>query len=159
TPTVPHPHFTRISLAQEVFAEDNPLAAFSRLFGMGTSAPSTNMAALARLAAQQKSILDTATADLTALQKSLPGSEAMNVHAYATSLRALERRLTAPGGTMAACDTSKFNPTGFTVPQVSDPNQAAYNQTANKGVVADLQMEIARLTLACGRSRVVTLLF
>jgi len=27
TPTVPHPHFTRISLAHEVFAEDNPLAA------------------------------------------------------------------------------------------------------------------------------------
>jgi hypothetical protein len=159
TPTVPHPHFTRISLAQEVFAEDNPLAAFSRLFGMGTSAPTTNMAALARLAAQQKSILDTATADLTALQKSLPGSEAMKVDAYATSLRDLERRLTAPGGTMAACDTSKFNPTGFTVPQVTDPNQASYNQTTNKGVVADLQMEIARLTLACGRSRVVTLLF
>ena len=159
TPTVPHPHFTRISLAQEVFAEDNPLAAFSRIFGMGTSAPSTNMAALARLAAQQKSILDTATADLTALQKNLPGSEAMKVDAYATSLRDLERRLTAPGGTMAACDTTKFNPTGFTVPQVGDPNQAAYNQTANRGVVADLQMEIARLSLACGRTRVVTLLY
>jgi hypothetical protein len=160
TPTVPHPHFTRISLAQEVFAEDNPLAAFGRIFGAGTSAPSTNVAALARLAAQQKSILDTATADLTALQKSLPGSEAMKVDAYATSLRNLERRLTAPGGTITtACDTTKFNPTGFTVPQVSDPNQAAYNQTANRGVVADLQMEIARLSLACGRTRVVTLLY
>jgi hypothetical protein len=159
TPTVPHPHFTRISLAQEVFAEDNPLAAFTRIFGMGTASPSTNMAALARLAAQQKSILDTATADLAALQKNLPGSEAMKVDAYSTSLRDLERRLTAPGGMMAACDTSKFNPTGFTVPQVSDPNQASYNQTTNKGVVADLQMEIARLSLACGRTRVVTLLF
>jgi hypothetical protein len=159
TPTVPHPHFTRISLAQEVFAEDNPLAAFARIFGTGTSMPNANMAALARLAAQQKSILDTATADLTALQKSLPGSEAMKVDAYSTSLRDLERRLTSTGGTMSACDTSKFNPTGFTVPQVSDPNQASYNQTTNKGVVADLQMEIARLSLACGRTRVVTLLF
>jgi hypothetical protein len=161
TPTVPHPHFTRISLAQEVFAEDNPLAAFSRLFGMGTSSPSTNTAALARLAAQQKSILDTATADLTALQQSLPGSESMKIQSYSDSLRALERQLTSTGagGMMAACDTTKFNPTGFTVPQVSDPNQASYNQTANKGVVADLQMEIARLTLACGRSRVITLLF
>jgi hypothetical protein len=160
TATVPHPHFTRISLAQEVFAEDNPLAAFTRLFGMGTSMPTTNMAALARLAAQQKSILDTATADLTALQKNLPGSEAMKVDAYATSLRALEHRLTAPGGgVMAACDTTKFNPTGFAVPQVGDPNQAAYNQTVNRGVVADLQMEIARLSLACGRTRVVTLLY
>jgi hypothetical protein len=159
TPTVPHPHFTRISLAQEVFAEDNPLAAFSRIFGMGTASPSTNTAALARLAAQQKSILDTATADLAALQQSLPGSEAMKVDAYATSLRDLERRLTAPGATTSACDTSKFNPTGFTVPPVGDPNQASYNQTANKGVVADLQMEIARLSLACGRTRVVTLLF
>jgi Protein of unknown function (DUF1552) len=159
TASVPHPHFTRISLAQEVFAEDNPLAAFTRLFGMGGSSPSTNMAALARLAAQQKSILDTATADLTALQTGLPGSEQMKVQAYSDSLRALERRLTAPGAMMGTCDTSMFNPTGFTVPQVSDPNQASYNQTDNKGVVADLQMEIARLALACGRTRVVTLLF
>ena len=45
------------------------------------------------------------------------------------------------------------------MPQVGDPNQASYNQTANKGVVADLQMEIARLALACGRTRVVTLLY
>ena len=42
---------------------------------------------------------------------------------------------------------------------MGDPNQASYNQTANKGVVADLQMEIARLSLACGRTRVVTLLY
>jgi len=158
TATVPHPHFTRISLAQEVFAEDNPLAAFTRIFGMGTPSPMTNMAALAQLAARQKSILDTATADLTALQKSLPPSEAMKVDAYSTSLRDLEHQLTTSGGPLS-CDTTKFNPTGFTVPQVTDPNQAAYNQTANRGVVADLQMEIARLSLACGRTQVITLLY
>ncbi len=159
TPTVPHPHFTRVSLAQEVFAEDNPLAAFARLFGMGTSSPTANMAQLAQLAAQQKSILDNATADITALASALPGSEKAKVDAYTTSLRDLERRLTTSGGMMSTCDTSMFNPTGFTVPQVSDPNQASYNQTDNKEVVAELQMEIARLTLACGRSRVITLLF
>jgi hypothetical protein len=158
TPTVPHPHFTRISLAQEVFAEDNPLAAFSRLFAMGTTTGG-DTAALARLAAQKKSVLDTAAADLAALQQNLPGSESAKIDAYSTSLRDLERRLTAPDAMMATCDTTKFNPTGFKVPQVSDPNQAAYNQTANRGVVADLQMEIARLSLACGRTRVVTLLF
>src|SRR5207302_9779073 len=54
---------------------------------------------------------------------------------------------------------STFNPTKLTVPQVGDPNQASYNQTANRGVVADLQMENARLALACGRTRVVTLVF
>ena len=159
TASVPHPHFTRVSLAQEVFAEDNPLAAFASIFGgMNTTASSTNMAALAQLAAQQKSVLDTATADLTTLQNALPGSEQMKVQAYSDALRALERRITT-GGMMSACDTTMFNPTGFTVPQVSDPNQASYNQTNTKGVVADLQMEIARLALACGRTRVVTLLF
>jgi Protein of unknown function (DUF1552) len=163
TPTVPHPHFTRISLAQEVFAEDNPLAAFARIFAAGSALPdnSANVAALARLAAQKKSILDNAALDLAALTTGLPGSEKMKVQAYTDSLRALEQRLTTPGAMSmtAACDTSKFNPTGFAVPQVSDPNQASYNQTANRGVVADLQMEIARLSLACGRTRVVTLLF
>src|SRR4029078_2898153 len=39
TATVPHPHFTRISLAQEVFAEDNPLAAFACVFGIVTASP------------------------------------------------------------------------------------------------------------------------
>ncbi len=81
SPAAPHPHFTRVSLAQEVFAEDDPLAAFSRIFGMGTSSPMTNMAALAQLAARQKSILDTAAADLTTIQKSLPASEAMKIDA------------------------------------------------------------------------------
>jgi hypothetical protein len=161
TSTVPHPHFTRISLKEEVFAEDNPLAAFARIFGQTMNMPMTAPAA-ALLAAQQKSILDTATADLNSLMSQLPGSEKQKIGAYSDSLRALETRLTAPGGGLmsANCtDFSSFNPTGFAVPQVSDPNQASYNQTANRSVVADLQMEIARLALACGRTRVVTLLF
>src|SRR5262249_45697771 len=134
TPTVPHPHFTRISLAQEVFAEDNPLAAFARIFGAGTPSPDTNMAALALLAKQRKSVLDTAAADVAALSQGLPGSERLKVQSYTDSLRDLEMRITAPGAMSmsgAACDTTKFNPTGYTVPQVSDPNQASYNQTKN----------------------------
>ncbi len=157
TPTVPHPHFTRVSLHEEIFAEDNPLAAFARLFGQTNSSTADSAALLAR---QQKSILDNATADLDSLMGKLPGSEKRKIEAYSDSLRALEHRLTGPGSALAACtDLSTFNPTHFTVPQVGDPNQASYNQTANRGVVADLQMEIARLALACGRTRVVTLLF
>jgi len=162
TATVPHPHFTRINLKQEVFAQDNPLAAFADLFGSSSGTPMTAPAA-ALLAAQQKSILDTATGDLTSLMSQLPGSEKAKIESYSDALRALEQRLTAPGGGMMSADCNEsaatFNPTGFTVPQVSDPNQASYNQTNNRGVVADLQMETARLALACGRTRVVTLLF
>jgi len=162
TATVPHPHFTRINLKQEVFAQDNPLAAFADLFGSSSGAPMTAPAA-ALLAAQQKSVLDTATGDLASLMSQLPGSEKAKIQSYSDALRALELRLTAPGGGMMSADCNEsaatFNPTGFTVPQVSDPNQASYNQTNNRGVVADLQMETARLALACGRTRVVTLLF
>jgi hypothetical protein len=160
TPSVPHPHFTRLSLKQEVYAEDNPLAAFARLFGAGASGGAGPMTNTALLAAQQKSILDTATADLQALSASLPNSEKQKIASYTDSLRALERHLTSPGAMSASCsDFSGFNPTHFAVPQVGDPNQASYNQTANRAVVADLQMEIARLALACGRTRVVTLLY
>jgi hypothetical protein len=166
TPTVPHPHFTRKSLKEEVFAEDNPLAAFARVFGTGTSGPTatSTMADVARLAMQQKSILDAANADLTSLSATLPNSEKAKISSYTDSLRALERRLSTQGVTSssnsATCsDFSAFNPTHFAVPQVGDPNQASYNQTANRAVVADLQMEIARLALACGRTRVVTLLY
>jgi hypothetical protein len=144
-------------LKEEVYAEDNPLAAFARLFGQSMTMSSDGAALLAK---RKQSILDHATADLNSLKTSLPGSENQKIEAYTESLRALERRLTETGPTSAACtDFSTFNPTGFKVPQFSDPNQASYNQTANKGVVADLQMEITRLALACGRTRVVTLLF
>ncbi|HVZ73202.1 MAG TPA: DUF1552 domain-containing protein [Polyangia bacterium] len=161
TPTVPHPHFTRRSLKEEIFAEDNPLAAFARIFGSSTGSTATSMADAARLAMQQKSILDAANADLTALTSTLPNSEKLKIGSYTDSLRALERRLSDQGVTSTATcsDFSGFNPTHFAVPPVGDPNQASYNQTANRGVVADLQMEIARLALACGRTRVITLLY
>ncbi len=156
TPTVPHPHFTRVSLAEEVFAIDDPLAAFAQIFGQGMS---TTPGGAALLAQQQKSILDNATADLKSLQSSLPPSEKLKIDAYTSSLRALEARLTAGGAVTASCANPPFNPTGFQVPQVTDPTQATYNQTAYQGVVADLQMETARLALACGRTRVITLLY
>jgi hypothetical protein len=117
--------------------------------------PTANAALLAK---QRKSILDVATADLASLSQALPNSEKQKVASYTDSIRALERRLDSQG--VSACaDLSGFNPTHFAVPQVNDANQASYNQTANRAVVADLQMEIARLALACGRTRVVTLLF
>jgi hypothetical protein len=156
TPTVPHPHFTRISLAEEVLAEDNPLAAFSRVFGQGMSATPAGATLLAQ---QQKSILDNAAADLRSLMNGLPPSEQAKIDAYSTSLRVLEQRLMTASQATAACTNPPFNPTGFTVPNVTDPTQATYNQTQYQGVVADLQMEIARLALACGRSRVITLLY
>jgi hypothetical protein len=156
TSTVPHPHFTRRSLAQEVFPEDNPLVAFNRLFASSDTGASD--AAVALRLKQQTSILDAANADLLSLSASLPASEKQKIDAYTQSLRALEHRLNDPTSALA-CDLSKFNPTKFAVPQVSDPNQAAYNQAENKAVVGDLQMEIARLALACGRTRVVTVLF
>jgi hypothetical protein len=163
SPAAPHPHFTRVSLSQEVFAEDNPLAAFASVFGPGAPPVSaaTSTAATMLLAKQQKSVLDTANADLKALASTLPNSEKNKVVSFTEAIRTLEMRLTA-GGTNAApmCNNlSGWNPTKFTVPQVGDPNQASYQQTANQPVVADLQMELARLALACGRTRVITLLY
>jgi hypothetical protein len=157
----PHPHFTRISLAQEVFAEDNPLAAFASIFGDASSSGGMmNDAALMLLAARKKSILDTSTADLVSLSSRLPGSEKQKVETFTESIRALERRLTDPSTMAASCnDLSKFNPTKFTVPQVTNANQASYNQTANRAVVSDLQLETARLALACGRTRVVSIVY
>jgi hypothetical protein len=157
-PAVPHPHFTRRSISQEIFPEDNPLAAFARLFGQMQPAGMTDTAAVALIARQRKSVLDNATADLASLMSSLPGSEKNKIASFTDAIRALERRLADPMTMPAACDASAFNPTKFTVPQVNDPNSAAYNSAANKAVVTDLQMEIARLSLACGRTRVVSLL-
>jgi len=157
--TVLHPHFTRISLREEVWSEDNPLAAFGRIFdGFSTSSMPTANAAL--LAMQKKSILDAEMADLNGLASSLPNSEKQKVVSFTDSIRALELRLSNQGVSSPSCgDPSAFNPTHFAVPQVSDPNQASYNQTENRLVVSDLQLEIARLSLACGRTRVVTIVY
>jgi hypothetical protein len=166
SPGAPHPHFTRVSLAHEVFAEDNPLAAFSSVFGnftpatMGNSAEAIKAAML--LARQRKSVLDIATGDLTSLTSRLPTSEKNKIASYTDAVRTLEMRLTDPANTSGAAmctDLSKFNPTHFAVPQVGDFRQSTYEQTAGQGTVADLQMEISRLALACGRTRVITLLY
>jgi hypothetical protein len=156
TPTVPHPHFTRVSLAQEVFPEENPLAAFNTLFS-GVDASMGDAAAALRLK-QDTSVLDAANADLMSLMASLPASEKRKIDAYTTSLRDMEHRLSDPQ-TQMACNLAGYNPTGFKVPQVNDPNQASYNQADARAVVGDLQMENARLALACGRTRVITLLW
>jgi len=68
TATDPHHHFTRRN-NMEIFPDDNPLSAFDRYFsnltpGM-TTMPDASVAM--RLAAQNRSILDNATADLKAL--------------------------------------------------------------------------------------------
>ena len=156
TPSVPHPHFTRVSLAQEVFPEENPLAAFNTLFS-GIDNNATDAQRALQLA-QNKSILDAASADLASLSQSLPPSEKRKIDAYTSALRNMEMRLSDPA-TKQACDLAGYNPTGFKVPQVGDPNQASYNQADARQVVGDLQMENARLALACGRTRVVTLLW
>ncbi|HEY0712198.1 MAG TPA: DUF1552 domain-containing protein, partial [Polyangia bacterium] len=158
-PAVPHPHFSRKSLNQEVFPEDNPLAAFARVFGQFTPGMGMNNTAGAELLARQrKSLLDNANADLKSLLSSLPGSEKNKIASFTDAIRAMERRLADPSTMPAACSVDGFNPTKFAVPQVSDANSAAYNTAANKSIVTDLQMEIARLSLACGRTRVVSLL-
>jgi hypothetical protein len=156
--TVLHPNISRISDAEWIFGEDNPIAAFDRIFG-NFSAPSDDGSA-ALLAARQKSILDSASAGLLSLQNQVPPSEKRKLESYTESIRALERQLAGSGlEQSASCNPTDFNPTGFSVPAVTDPNQAAYNAAQNKEIVGDLQMEIARLSLACGRSRVVTLAY
>ncbi len=130
---MPHPHFSRVSLKEEVFPEENPLVAYDRLFS-GVDSGMNDAAAKLRLA-QQKSVLDAANADLLSLSQSLPPSEKRKIDSYTTALRDMEHRLSDPQ-TMQACNLAGFNPTGFTVPQVGDPNQAAYNQADKRPVVA-----------------------
>jgi hypothetical protein len=155
----PHPHFSRISLKQELYAEDNPLAAFASIFGDASQGP-TDDPQVALLAQRKKSILDNAMTEVASLSSRLPGSEKQKLDTFTESIRALERRLTDPATMSTSCsDFSGFNPKKFSVPQVANANQASYNQTPNRGVVSDLQLEIARLALACGRTRVVSIVY
>ncbi len=167
-----HPHISRHKLGDEVRCEDNPLVAFDRVFkdfsapGNSTTPAAGATAERAQLLRRRKSVLDGTVADLKSLQVGLPGSERGKIDGYLSSLAALERALlegsssTSPVVASSCRDFESFNQApNFLVPAVTDPSRATYNMAENKQTVADLQMELARLALACGRTRVVTLMF
>jgi hypothetical protein len=134
-----------------VHPEDDPVAAFRRLFGGATAATPTDpaappMADPAKVA--QKSVLDLVRGELTTLQTDLGMDERHKLEAHLDALRSLERRLTTAGGSdqaSAACGT------------LGAPVLADSKTNERFPEVGELQTDMLVAAAACDSSRVLSL--
>jgi hypothetical protein len=131
---------------QFVHPEDDPIAAYRRLFGGAAAAPATNGQTGAPSFDPRKSVLDVVRAELNTLKKQLGTEEQIKLDAHLESLRQIERRTAgaaAAGG--ASCG-------GMTAPTIADPKSNEQFPEVGK-----LQMDILVAAAACDLSRVLTL--
>ncbi len=119
---------------------DDPAQAFERIFGDLT----IDTAALERLRAQRKSVLDYVGANLSRLQGKLGGEDRDKLGAHLEAIQDIERRLTS--GSLAGCSK----------PPDPDP---ALNARSNDSfpAVVDLQTKLLVRAMACDQTRVATL--
>jgi hypothetical protein len=132
---------------QYVHPEDDPGAAYRRLFGgAGPTTSSAPSAGSAPVVDPRKSVLDVVRGELNALKKQLGAEEQIKLDAHLDSLRQIERRTAgaaAAGG--ASCG-------GMQAPKIADPKSNEQFPEVGK-----LQMDILVAAAACDLSRVLTL--
>jgi len=129
---------------QYVHPEDDPGAAYRRLFG-GAGAATPSMSGASSVD-PRKSVLDVVRGELHALKKQLGVEEQIKLDAHLESLRQIERRTAgaaAAGG--ASCG-------GMQAPKIADPKSNEQFPEVGK-----LQMDILVAAAACDVSRVLTL--
>lgn len=140
-----------IGAGQPVNPDDDPLNAFSRVFGNVGGGAEQDLAAR-----QKKSVIDAALGDLNSVRTRLGNTEKDKLDTHLASLREVERRIT--GNAVAACDVAAFNALGF-----ANSDQDSYPKTYHREDkfkdVSQLQMDLAVLSLSCGATRVASLMF
>jgi len=125
---------------QFVHPEDDPAAAFRRLFGASAGA-----AASGGGFDSKKSVLDMVRAELTSLKKQLGAEEQIKLDAHLDSLRQIERRTAGATSGGASCG-------GMPAPALTDPKNNDKFPDVGK-----LQMDILVAAAACDMSRVLSL--
>ncbi|MEQ1568869.1 MAG: DUF1552 domain-containing protein [Myxococcota bacterium] len=130
--------------------EDDPRAAFSRLFGAAPLPPAPGTS-------PEKSVLDTAVADLLALQSRLGATERTKLDLHLQSLRELEQRL---GGISGGGDTDPVLDEAQCSSPTLDTGGVTDSTLFTPEVYPDLvraQIDLMVLAMACGITRVGTL--
>jgi hypothetical protein len=132
---------------QFVHPEDDPVAAYRRLFGGATAAASPGTNGQGSAAGDpRKSVLDLVRGELTSLRKQLGTQERVKLDAHLESLRQIERRTAgAAAASGAACG-------GTQAPSLAD---AKSNEKFPD--VGKLQMDVLVAAAACDLSRVLSL--
>jgi hypothetical protein len=123
--------------SQPLHPEVNPRAAFDRLF----SGPVGDPDALARVKAEQKSILDLLKGDLARVRTKISTEEAPKLDAHLEGIRQLELRL------------DSMMPTGCTAPMQPPTSQGRDSNANFPGEVTSM-LDIMTQALACDLTRV-----
>ena len=139
---------------QQVTPDDDPLNAFTRVFG------SVGGGADAELATRKKqSVLDAVMGDLTALKSQLGATEKRKLELHTDSVREVEKRLMGGGlSTAAGCAMPTFDRRGFSVNPM-DYYPKTYHKEENFKTVGLMQMDLTALALSCGATNVATLMW
>jgi hypothetical protein len=142
------PHY--LGSGQEIRPEQNPKAAYQRVFG-GFSAPAQSAAEAAAAQAlvdQKKSVLDAATKEFAALSTKLSKDDRQKLDAHASAIRDLEARLALRGGA-ASCAP----------PDAATQASLAKFTNAGKAPLADYDLDARLVTAAfsCDLTRVATI--
>jgi hypothetical protein len=146
------PSVSYIGAGQPVNADDDPLDAFSRVFGTVGGGADADLAKR-----KQQSVLDAALADLQALQNKLGSTEKQKLGVHLDSLREVEGRLTG-AAVSASCGSPNFDKRGFSV-NPTDYYPKTYHKEEFFKTVGLMQMDLAVLALSCGATNVATLMW
>lgn len=140
--------FSFLSSGSAVSPEDNPINAFERLFGDGSTPPPGP-------GDPRLPILGNAVADMQALGARLGSTEQQKLERHLDALREVEQRLEIASG--LACDPSGWNSEGFTVPEGWHGYPPVYDREENFVLVGKLQQDLILEALACDLTRVASL--
>lgn len=140
---------------QQVTPDDDPLNAFTRIFGAAAGG-----GADAELAKRRKqSVLDAVLGDLSALKTQLGSAEKQKLDLHTDSVREVEKRLMGGGLSMTAgCGMPAFDKRGFSVNPM-DYYPKTYHKEENFKTVGLMQMDLTVLALSCGATNVATLMW
>jgi Protein of unknown function (DUF1552) len=123
--------------------ENNPSAIFSRVF----SEIGQDQTTAQRLIAERKSVLDAVAASYSSLSPKLGKSDKQKIDQHFSQIRDLETRLTTPNAVGANC-------TKPTIPASFD-----YKSNDQFPAVAQLQMDLLVMAMACDLTRVTSIQF
>lgn len=126
-----------------IFPESDPYALFDRVF----ADVSTDQAALERIRAQRRSVLDRVNSQLQTFKRKVGAQDRHRIEAHLNAVRSIEQRLSQPPPSAETCD----------VPSLGQ--RIDFKANDNMPTIGKLQMDLLAHALQCDQTRVATLQF
>ncbi|MCE9579247.1 MAG: DUF1552 domain-containing protein [Deltaproteobacteria bacterium] len=144
-----------IGAGVEVKPDDDPVNAFTRIFGAAPGAGGTGTEDTPEKK-RRRSILDLASADITRARAKLGAVEKEKLDIHTASFDEVQRRVS--GQPIAGCTSQSFDLRGY-ANITTDYYPKTYEKEDKFQQVGELQMDIAALALSCKMTRIVSLMW